>query len=1093
MVYARRLNYVFRLCSTQFGIVLRRYLYANFLRALANTIYLNYKNYPRKTIIKMTFVSVCYSSANMREKRWLLLALYGIVLANAVSAAVKATRPKFKIATTSTTTSTTTTEESHVHENENEDAESTATTVATETNGTTGHTLTGIPQIDYIWDPNLPRELNGYNLSDYPFYNSIPEDIDFKCDGLHDGFYASVPHKCQVYHHCLFGTRYDFLCANFTAFDQKTFICHFVSEVDCANSKKYWHRNDALYKAATTSTTSTSTTTTTTTTPPPVVAGAGRSRDRDSPRRRRPFRRRPAYDYYDEEYYDDDYTRPRGYSRDDYDYDDRKYRRDRDRDFRDRDRDFRDRDAPRDAPRSRDGVVRDDRDRDTSVRDRFPSRNNRRDPSRTRDPVEEDARPRPRDPDPGSRSASREVDDTELDDRRGESRVRDTDDRRYSDKRYRDEYDDKESVSASAITEANGDGLVKPAAPIASVYSRPRAPPKIRRPVPLSEQDKYAYKATAVQSTDPRRRPTDVAEDDYYEDELEDFRPVRRPMRRRPSYRDRDFYDTRDRDRDRDRDRPFRPRYRDEEDDLRPRKHSDRSRDRYYDRDRDRGADRGRDRSLDRGKDRTTDRTVDRDRGRPQDTEKQERPYSTRLLDRERDAERSRTGSRAKDLQETTDLPSRRPNSYERTTSTATTTTTCTPEQLIQKIESDVKDPANDRPERPSHTERPPRPLQSPPTRTPIEDEESHRTNQQPDYHERDQEERREHGQYHTSSLEEYSQDYYDEPEDPPAPPPRTAVRIVKRPFLPSRGGNPNPRGLSSVGSKATTPRRDEDRPTERTTVQERQKNYYENPPESHQESKAQQEEKETYDAYKTVQAETQREHRPEEYDTSIARPAIRRPVDRQREEEPQKVMEDAYVRESKHGQQEDRRDFDEGLAKWPSEDYSSEGTAQASSSSLRNKGRLTASENPNVYGSTFKTEENQEHPSGPGSFRVKQKINEVTHRLQDIPESEYDVTLNDALTPTLNQEPNLPSGFVLPLHRQVGRDAILQSSENNYKVSRPVNQQQQKPFVPSPQFLPTSNNDRLRTVYYRSSDPIQISGTQYRPQRGPWHDYTGY
>lgn len=72
------------------------------------------------------------------------------------------------------------------------------TTVATETNGTTGHTLTGIPQIDYIWDPNLPRELNGYNLSDYPFYNSIPENIDFKCDGLHDGFYASVPHKCQV-------------------------------------------------------------------------------------------------------------------------------------------------------------------------------------------------------------------------------------------------------------------------------------------------------------------------------------------------------------------------------------------------------------------------------------------------------------------------------------------------------------------------------------------------------------------------------------------------------------------------------------------------------------------------------------------------------------------------------------------------------------------------------------------------------------------------------------------------------------------------------------------------------------------------------
>jgi hypothetical protein len=63
---------------------------------------------------------------------------------------------------------------------------------------TTKPTLTGIPQIDYVHDPNLPRELNGYNLSEYPFLNSVPEEIEFKCDGLHDGFYASVPHKCQV-------------------------------------------------------------------------------------------------------------------------------------------------------------------------------------------------------------------------------------------------------------------------------------------------------------------------------------------------------------------------------------------------------------------------------------------------------------------------------------------------------------------------------------------------------------------------------------------------------------------------------------------------------------------------------------------------------------------------------------------------------------------------------------------------------------------------------------------------------------------------------------------------------------------------------
>ncbi|CAD7004824.1 unnamed protein product [Ceratitis capitata] len=90
-----------------------------------------------------------------------------------------------------------------------------------------------------------------YNLSSYPFFSNVPpeEDIHFKCDGLHDGFYASIEHKCQVYHHCVYGIRHDFLCANFTAFDQRTFICHFVSDVDCEGSKNYWNRNDDLYMA----------------------------------------------------------------------------------------------------------------------------------------------------------------------------------------------------------------------------------------------------------------------------------------------------------------------------------------------------------------------------------------------------------------------------------------------------------------------------------------------------------------------------------------------------------------------------------------------------------------------------------------------------------------------------------------------------------------------------------------------------------------------------------------------------------------------------------------------------------------------------
>ncbi|XP_014484082.1 PREDICTED: zinc finger CCCH domain-containing protein 13 [Dinoponera quadriceps] len=1049
----------------------------------------------------------------MREKRWLLLALYGILLVHAVSAALK-TRPKFKIATTSTTTTSRTTEE------ENENSET--TTVATsETNATTGHTLTGIPQIDYIWDPNLPRELNGYNLSDYPFYNSIPEDIDFKCDGLHDGFYASVPHKCQVYHHCLFGTRYDFLCANFTAFDQKTFICHFVSEVDCANSKKYWHRNDALYQVTTT-------TTTTTTTVAPVTVLTSRSRDRIPPRRRPPARRRP-YDYYEEDYYDDEYSRPsRDFAgRDDYEYDERKYRRDRDREFRDRDRDrdFRDRE------RGREGSGRDDRDRD-----RYSGRGNRREPSRSRDPLEDDVRPRGRNPDQGIRSTSREVDDADVYDRRTEARNRDTDERRYSDKRFRDDYDDKEFAAPSAS--ATADGLVKPAAPISSVYARPRAPPKIRRPVPLSEQDRYAYKTTPAQPTEePRRRPADLVEDDYYDDELEDVRPIRRPIRRRPSYRerDRDFYDTRDRD------RPLRNRYHSSPEEVRLRTHQDRSRDRYYDRERDRGS---RDRALDRGKDRERGRSQDAerpsdrdrgrsqdperslDRGRSQDSDRQERPYSSRVLDRDRDAERSRTSSRAKDSSDSTEA-SRRPSSYDRTTektSTTTTTTTCLPEQLVHKSEADSREAVTDRTEKPSYPERPTRPTQAQSGRVVAADgqdyqrnlsEKPQRTSQQTDYQDRDLDGRNEQPQYQVPS-DEYSSEYYDEPlEEPPPspPPPRTTVRIVKRPFLPSRGGNPNPRGLSSVGSKAPqSPRRDEEVTTgtlEEDKVYYVQEEIQEDIRDTDQEArvKTQESNKQTYDAYKAIQSDLQKKQRQDEYDTAISRPALRRPIEKNNEEEEQVEEEEEEVSRgpenlsnssrgsSTQNQSYDSRHQTENLEpKWI-ENYSSEKHANAANVQTRGKARIPSTETPNIYSSTYKSEDIQDLPSGPGSYRVKQRINEVTHRLQDIPESEYDVTLNDALTPTLIQEANLPSGFVLPLHRQPStRDAVLQPSENNYKLTRPVNQQQQKPFLPSPQFLPTSvnNNDRGRTVYYRTPENVQISGTQYRQQR-TWQDYPAY
>lgn len=180
--------------------------------------------------------------------------------------------------------------------------------------GSTRPPLTGIPQIDYIWDPNLPPALNGYNLSSYPFYYKMPgrDEMNFECDNRLDGFYASVLHKCQVYHQCLFGTRYDFMCANFTAFDQKIFNCQFANEVDCDNSPLFYDRNEALYKEA-------STTAAPTPAPQVVVVRtrfvdeSGREvappRSQGGRFRRPQGKRRPVYydDYYDydyQEYYD---------------------------------------------------------------------------------------------------------------------------------------------------------------------------------------------------------------------------------------------------------------------------------------------------------------------------------------------------------------------------------------------------------------------------------------------------------------------------------------------------------------------------------------------------------------------------------------------------------------------------------------------------------------------------------------------------------------------------------------------------------------------------------------------------------------------
>ncbi|GBM77358.1 hypothetical protein AVEN_52728-1 [Araneus ventricosus] len=151
--------------------------------------------------------------------------------------------------------------------------------------------------IDFLRDPNRPRELKGFDLTDYPFYIVVPDDIDFDCDDKKDGYYASVPHKCQLFHYCFAGARYDFLCANYTLYDQTTFTCRFANNVDCESSAKYFYRNDDLWKEEATTTEAPA--------KPPKRKSRPRPRDEDyeedyydyeseeeEERRRRPLKRR---------------------------------------------------------------------------------------------------------------------------------------------------------------------------------------------------------------------------------------------------------------------------------------------------------------------------------------------------------------------------------------------------------------------------------------------------------------------------------------------------------------------------------------------------------------------------------------------------------------------------------------------------------------------------------------------------------------------------------------------------------------------------------------------------------------------------------
>jgi hypothetical protein len=353
---------------------------------------------------------------------------------------------------------------------------------------------------------------------------------------------------------------------------------------------------------------------------------------------------------------------------------------------------------------------------------------------------------------------------------------------------------------------------------------------------------------------------------------------------------------------------------------------------------------------------------------------------------------------------------------------------------------------------------------------------------------------------------DDYLSEYYDEIEETatiPLTSLRPAVRVIKRPFLPSRGGNINPRGLLPVGSKAQVSIREENPLKHNIKLHTTTVSSFNDQDEKNNK-------KQTYNNYKNAQQsevtqKQQNQQITDNYELSGSKSAIHVP-----DINIPKTQTEIQSSSIPH------KTISSWTTDYKTKEQNNEANTQENKQQARNNIRIAENDNSNIYSSFYKNDDLQEQLSLNGNFKVKQKINEVTHHnLQDIPENEYDVTLNEALTPNISQEQSIPSGFVLPLHRQFGRDAILQSSENTYKFSIPLNHQhqqqkhllqhtqlqhqmeQQTTFEPSALLVKSSesvkNIDRDQAAYFRIPDTIQINESQYREQKTHWDDYTGF
>lgn len=114
------------------------------------------------------------------------------------------------------------------------------------------------PNFSTALRPQRPEENNSNQNGDYsaipgtpdinyPILSEIPA-TKFSCKSQkYPGYYADIEARCQVFHICANGLKYDFLCPNGTIFHQRYFVCVWWNQFECNTAESLYSSNENLY------------------------------------------------------------------------------------------------------------------------------------------------------------------------------------------------------------------------------------------------------------------------------------------------------------------------------------------------------------------------------------------------------------------------------------------------------------------------------------------------------------------------------------------------------------------------------------------------------------------------------------------------------------------------------------------------------------------------------------------------------------------------------------------------------------------------------------------------------------------------------